>query len=67
MYPETFWAYRFMYQDQGFNNIIGECTVKQTEWPMLWLYLATFQCQTTEQNYKIIRYKEWTVIKLIKI
>ena len=54
-----------MYRDRDFNESIGERTVKQTDRQKLWLYLAAFRCQTTKQSYKIIRYEEWTVIKLI--
>ena len=28
---------------------------RQTDRQTLWLYLAAFQCQTTKQNYKIMR------------
>ena len=31
LYPEFFWAYQYMYQDQDFNESIGECTVRQTD------------------------------------
>ena len=30
-YPEFFWAYRYMYRDRDFNEIIGERIVKQTD------------------------------------
>ena len=43
-----------MYQDQDFNESIGERTVRQTDQQKLCLYLAAFQCQTTKQSYKII-------------
>ena len=31
LYPEFFWAYRYMYQDQDFNESIGERTVRERE------------------------------------
>ena len=30
-YPEFFWAYRYMYQNWDFNEIIGECNVRPTK------------------------------------
>ena len=54
-YPEFFWAYRYMYRDRDFNESIGEQTIRQTDQQKLWLYLAAFRYQTTQQSYKIIR------------
>ena len=54
LYPEFFWAYQYMYQDEDFNESIEECTVRQidrlTDQQKLWLYLAVFRCQTTKQS-----------------
>ena len=58
---------RYMYRDQDFSKIIGERTGRKTDCKELWLYLAAFLCQTTNQIYNLIRYKEWIVIKLIKV
>ena len=65
--PRVFWACQYVYRDKNFNKSIGKSTIRQTDQQKLWLYLATFQCQTTKLSYKIIRYEEWTVIKLIKV
>ena len=56
-----------MYRDQDFSKIIGERTGRNTDCKELWLYLVAFLCQTTNQIYNLIRYKEWIVIKLIKV
>ena len=37
---------RYMYQDRDFNKFIEDSTVKKTDRQRLWLYLATFPCQT---------------------
>ena len=66
-YPEFFWAYRYTYQEQDFNESIEEHTIRKTARQTLWPYLAAFQCQTTKQSDEIIRSEEWTVIKLIKV
>ena len=55
LYPEFFWAYWYMHWDWDFNESIGECTTRKTDKQKFLLYLAVFQCQTTKQNYKIIR------------
>ena len=65
--PRVFWACQYVYRDKNFNKSIGKSTIRQTDQQKLWLYWATFQCQTTKLSYKIIRYEEWTVIKLIKV
>ena len=44
-YPEFFWVYRYMYQDQDFIESIGKHTVRQTDQQKLWLCLAAFRCQ----------------------
>ena len=31
IYQEFFWAYQYMYQDQDFEESIGEYTVRQTD------------------------------------
>ena len=54
LYPEFFGHTGYVRRDQDFNKSIGECTVRQTERQKLWLYLATFRCQATNQSYKII-------------
>ena len=55
LYSDFWWAYWYMYLERGSNESAGEPTVRQTHQQKLWLYLAAFQCQTTKQNYKIIR------------
>ena len=42
LYPEFFWACRYMYRERDFNKSIGEPTVRQTDRQKLWLYLAAF-------------------------
>ena len=36
------------------NKSIGQRTIRQIDQQKLRLYLAAFQCQTTEQSYKLI-------------
>ena len=43
-----------MHWDQDFNVSIGGQTISQTEQQKLWLYLAAFWYQTTNQSYEII-------------
>ena len=42
-----------LFSDQGFNESIGERTVRQTDRKKVWLYLAAFL--TTKQSYKVIK------------
>ena len=48
LHPEFFWAYRYMYWDQDFNESIGESTVKHTD--RLTKVMALFSCFLMPNN-----------------